>query len=401
LDRYYQEVGRGGRDGLASVSLLLTIPSDRGTARRLNRKTLISTVEDNENKGYERWKAMYARKKSLGGGRVRVPLDAIPDYGFGRFENTRANTAWNLRTLALLARAGVIELDAEPPPKRHAPERDSEVLDEARFLREFESHRKEKVVRILDDEHLDLQAWRGRIEQVREKSSLSAERGLALMFEAVSPRRCLAELFSEAYDVPERQERRPRGGAFVSRSCGGCPACRAAGRAPHVGTMPTPAPPWTGWSLELTGTLRSLIGQSGSIVLFDDRLHGTAGIERMRRERFLRFVIASGFRTVVGAPERLAAVRSLAHGPGVPPVFFSEEWETLYLPATSALFIEPPDSLIGSLVGWDGEGVDSAAKRLFWLSSERKDPLKPHCFLRHTIAGPAFRFEEFCTRVGL
>ncbi len=401
LDRFYQEVGRGGRDGLASISLLVTVPSDRATARRLNQRNLISTVEDKENKGFERWKAMYARKKLLGGGRIRVLIDTIPDYGFGRFENSRANVAWNLRTLALLARAGAIELDAQPPPKRHDVERETEVVDEARFLREFERHKKEKVVRILDDEHLDLRTWRGGIEKVRKKSGRAAKRGLNLMFEAVNPRRCLAELFSEAYEIPERGETLPRGGAFVSRSCGGCIVCRSTGRAAYVGAMPTPAPPWTGWSLEVSGELRSHLGQEGRVIIFDETFHGATGIERMRRERFFRFVLASGFRTVVGTPERLAALRKLVNGSGVSPVFFSEDWETLYLPATPALFIEPPDGVIASLLAGVGAGGASAAKRLVWLSSERKDPAKPHCFLRQTVTGPTFRLEEFCARVGL
>jgi superfamily II DNA/RNA helicase len=401
LDRFYQEVGRGGRDGLASVSLLVTVPSDRAIAHRLNQRNLISTVEDKENKGYERWKAMYARRKTLGSGRIRVPLVAIPDYGFGRFENNTANVAWNLRTLTLLARAGVIELDAEPPPNRHTVPRDAEGLDEARFLREFERHKKEKVVRILGDEHLELRAWRGAIEKVRGESIRAAERGLELMLEAVNPRRCLAELFSEAYEIPERKGTLPRGGAFVSRSCGGCPACRSTGKTSYVGTMPTPAPPWMGRSLEVSAELQSHLGQAGRIVVFDEKIHGATGIERMRREGFLRFVLASGFRTVVASPERLAALRSLVNGPGVPPVFFSEDWETLYLPATPALFIEPPEGVIGSLLDGRDTGAGSVAKRFVWLSAERTDPAKPHCLLRHTVTGPAFRFEEFCKRVGL
>jgi hypothetical protein len=137
VDRYYQEVGRGGRDGRACVSLLLPAPDDFETARRLNRKTLISTEEDNENKGFERWKAMYARREELGDGRDRVPLTAVPEYGFGQFENNAANVAWNLRTLALLARAGVIELDAQPPPGREAFMDDSGAIDEERLRAEL------------------------------------------------------------------------------------------------------------------------------------------------------------------------------------------------------------------------------------------------------------------------
>ena len=45
----------------------------------------------------------------------RVRTDVVPEYGFGRFENNAYNVAWNVHTLVLLARSGVLDLDAQPP----------------------------------------------------------------------------------------------------------------------------------------------------------------------------------------------------------------------------------------------------------------------------------------------
>ena len=397
VDRFYQEVGRGGRDGRACVSLLLTAPEDIDTARRLNRRTLISTDEDNENKGYERWHAMYAGRSDLGGGRVSVSLDAIPEYGFGRFENSPANVAWNLRTLAMLARAGVIELDAEPPPSREAFVGEGGEIDEESLREEMERHRLEKVIKVCSEDLLDLRgSWRGGIEEARTRSSRAAERGLGLLVDFLEGARCASELFGEAYGVAAREGESPRAGIFVSASCGGCPSCHRNGREPYPGAMPRPAPPWPASRLPFPGELDRLLGTAGEVYLFDDRLGAAAGAERQRRERLFRYLLAAGFRTVVGRPERLADVRPLCAGADAPVVFFAEEWEPLHLPATPAIVLDPPDQAIVSLLAGGAR-----VPLVVWLGSDRPDPGKKHCLLRHTLIGRGFRLEEFCTGVGL
>jgi ATP-dependent DNA helicase RecQ len=400
IDRFYQEVGRGGRDGKACVSLLLHTPADLDTARRLNRKTLISTTEDNDNKGYERWKAMYGGRQPLGDGRVRVPLSAVPEYGYGEFENNTGNIAWNLRTLTLLARAGVIELDAQPPPRRDEHIEGSVAQQEERLQQEYERHRLEKVVRIIDDAHLDLNnTWRGGIEDARSRSVAAAQRGLDLLTDAIQGRRCLADIFAEAYALAPRSGHLPRAGAFVVPSCGGCPACRRNRREPYAGGMPRPASPWPAGLFSVPAEVERLLGYSREAVLFDERLDATGGIEKIRRERLLRFLIAQGFRTIVAPEHRLAAIRPLFVGPDVPPIFFAQEWEPFSLPPTPVIVIDPPDSACLSLFSARVQGVEPP--RLIWIAAERRDPQKPHCLLRHTLGGQLFRLEEFCTGVGL
>jgi superfamily II DNA/RNA helicase len=400
VDRFYQEVGRSGRDGRACVSLLLTAPGDLDTARRLNRRTLISTDEDNDNKGYERWRAMYASRSDLGDGRIRVSLTVIPEYGFGRFENSPANVAWNLRTLALLARAGAIELDAQPPPTREAFADDKGSIDEESLRAELERHRLEKVVRVLSEDLLDLRGiWRSDVEKARLRSASAASRGLALLTEFLEGTRCAAETFAEAYAVTTRPGTPPRPGVFVAASCGGCLACRRAGRDPYAGGMPRPAPPWRLSSFALPQQLARLLGKQGAAFLFDSQFGTAAGASRQRRERFVRYLVSAGFRTIVGPPERLAALRPLCAPQDMPPVFFAEEWEPQHLPATPTLVVDPPDRTLRSLltprVGRGGE-----PPILVWLSADRPDPEKQHCLLTHTLPGQAFRLEEFCTGVG-
>ena len=66
FDRFYQEVGRGGRDGHACLSVFLPVESDWGTATSLSAPTLIG-----KKKGSDRWERM--RRKLHSAGRLTLP----------------------------------------------------------------------------------------------------------------------------------------------------------------------------------------------------------------------------------------------------------------------------------------------------------------------------------------
>src|SRR5204863_6879752 len=63
IDRFYQEVGRGGRDGRASLSLVLHCRRDRRVAQGINQTKLIT-----REKAEARLRAMLAKAELLGGG---------------------------------------------------------------------------------------------------------------------------------------------------------------------------------------------------------------------------------------------------------------------------------------------------------------------------------------------
>lgn len=122
IDRFYQEVGRGGRDGKACMSLTLYTTEDFNIARGLNEKSTI-TIE----RGLQRWQSMFAKKEPLKDGKCSVPIDNAPSWLEGDIDmQSDQNRAWNIRTLTLMNRANLIEIDSEEPPQKKNSESESE-----------------------------------------------------------------------------------------------------------------------------------------------------------------------------------------------------------------------------------------------------------------------------------
>ncbi len=288
LDRFYQEVGRGGRDGRAAISLLLFEDEDWREASRINRKTLIG-----EDRGLQRWKSMFERATSGGPSLLRIPIDAPPGQTHGDIDmRNQLSRKWNIRTLTQMARAGLIELDPDPKlvSDREAPNRVALSVEDTWNYR---------FVRILNHDHLSPSEWNRRVGAVRMRTYREQDRSLELLSEVVKGPTCVAQTFADLYSIPANEVHTAINPAL---SCGGCPFCRSNRIKPYVNFRPRSQPPWPAFS-EVGSGLRKHLGSSNRLAIFyppPDKLRWSR-----RRNELVFWLIQQGIRNIV-APKSVA-----------------------------------------------------------------------------------------------
>lgn len=212
LDRYYQEVGRGGRDGKASISIIIYEDRDIGVAENLSQPTLITGES-----GLSRWKTMMKTREVIGSddNLWRVDLSVVPS---NLKRQSDYNTSWNLRTLILLARAGIIEMDSEPPIYNKIP-----LNNDLTELNQDDERALEKIViRLLNSNHFDKQLWEEDIASTRKATIEAGQRNFSLLLSILSGQREMSAALLELYSINKESLRvRP------TPVCNGCPVCRS------------------------------------------------------------------------------------------------------------------------------------------------------------------------------
>ncbi|MFF2818992.1 protein DpdF [Kitasatospora cineracea] len=221
VDRYYQEVGRGGRDGKPCLAFLAFTPGDRPRAGRINNQRILT-----EKVAWDRWNSMKINE-------VRTPPSELPawihriDLRTQRphvSEDTDRNVEWNIKVLNLMRRAQLI--DVRPPI---APTRDGDEDRDVWAARQQAFY--ERSADYLDVQFLDgandedkftaaIRACRGRMKSVQRQS-------LQRMDDILNAKVCMAEVLVDYYTV-----RVAAGPLMTSPACRGCPVCRRTGLPP-------------------------------------------------------------------------------------------------------------------------------------------------------------------------
>lgn len=108
-DQYYQECGRGGRDGLPCLSVMLYTDDDINSAVSMMQKVL--TVE----KLCGRWFSMLSSKKAnVRLNSIMIDTSVRPDYNIDEkfyIDVSNTDVSWNVYVILLLRRAGLIEIN--------------------------------------------------------------------------------------------------------------------------------------------------------------------------------------------------------------------------------------------------------------------------------------------------
>ena len=198
LHRYYQEVGRGGRDGASSLSLLLSSASDEHTARHLAPKLL------GEDLIQRRWDALWGTCEAVNADQHiwRLSTNAKRTELLGT-HTWSENVLWNKRLVLQLRRAGMLDLvDLEYVKGEHPNEEPTEWVT-------VRLHFPPSTRRLGQD-----------LQTERDAEKQAMREGLEQMLAYATGEKPICRLLSRLY------------GPEAERVCGGCPRCRRSGRGP-------------------------------------------------------------------------------------------------------------------------------------------------------------------------
>lgn len=213
LDRYYQEVGRGGRDGCACTSLLVSEPADHGVADGLSAPTLIGPE-----KGFIRWNTLRlnAERSPIGQNSYRFDLKLVPAQLKGE---SRGNRAWNLKTLLLMARAGMISLDLDPWRQPEPKPGESEEHFRARVAEARRNFADHVVVDYLAGGFTTQDEWDHAVSEARSRTKKSRAASLRALLRLLDGQASHEEKLSAVYSLPDY-------GLIAAPLCAGCAICR-------------------------------------------------------------------------------------------------------------------------------------------------------------------------------
>lgn len=353
MDRFYQEVGRGGRDGRACLSLVVPAYGDVEVAERISDVTVISVK-----RGRQRWAAMFDQKQSVDQTpRYRVPLATPPGTDESDLDMVGERSMdWNARTLTLMQRARLIQL--------HGMQAHGAGTDPW------------QEVELLESGHLHESEWNQKVEPLRASIHHSGRSNLSLMRRYLENTECPTRLLLELY------------GSDTGSRCASCFLCRQDPSCRATPTAVGASVPWVGSSP--TAPLSDLFDSSRRILVLYRRDLQNARWHR-RLGSILERCLAAGMRnlTLIRQDEATEAITSLLKGPWFTHV--TTRFQPGALPPGPEMIVSLGDP---HLTVTNLEARQAGSERIFLVPEETAAPGRPGTRLGDCFAGRTLSFDE-------
>lgn len=212
LDRFYQEVGRSGRDGQSSISIILDTKEDRITAENIANDES-SNISGHE-KAYQRWKKLISQAEA-------VLFEGEEFYAFninaprpGLKGESNFNKMHNLLTLNILSRAGLISLYKDPPKQENEENAEAYDFNSEAFWEKYYGSMLIKINKDIRNEEHFKNVYESS-KNIIKKSRLSSLKTLYKVLDGdLSVERAVSSIFTS--DEPGRE-------LSVTEVCRGCP----------------------------------------------------------------------------------------------------------------------------------------------------------------------------------
>ena len=359
VNRLYQEVGRAGRDGKATTSLVLWTEADDEVAGDIAAARTIT-----KEKAWSRWVAL--RTARLSDDPVKVDL-ATP-HADVKYPFSEANRFWNVQTLLGMQRVGMLEIKWPEAPVVPPDANDDQIQGI------FEAATRQVNLTLLQADLNSLEVFGPRFDVARQRLNSAGNASLRAAQDVVGESgRCVNRILAEQYAfVDSTQTYVP-----VWSTCGGCAFCRAQGAASSA--IPATSVTGTGAFRGDASQLVSFVGWSGHAAV---RSGGDLSAERTLVERLIR----SGVRRIV--TEDLAVRQGVPEHLDLP--YWIESLNTFARRTQSPLDV--PTLLVASRVEEDGllrralERLDAVSVGIVLCNAEQKDPRDERQYLFEAFA---------------
>jgi ATP-dependent DNA helicase RecQ len=223
VDRFYQEVGRAGRDGYSAISLLCTTVDDYAVAAGMTRSARITAVQ-----AAKRWEGMRKIGQILSAERADILLvdTNAPPEDEPDMRRSDKNREWNEHTLLLMQRAGLLQiLDSREDIAQALQSLDTDTPPSIRDWLQIRLLDPATTAYPEDPEFIQLLEEKRQDEVGDIRSALRKTETIAKEYSKETAQRCLAYELMDLYPV-------------CARACGGCSYCRKQQIAPYEQSLP-------------------------------------------------------------------------------------------------------------------------------------------------------------------